>query len=145
MGKDRREIRLIIDMAHDRKLVLGGSSITLEQLEGVPTFQAAPIVRDELEREMIESGYLEGAPFRWVGVVIRYGLKYEAQPHINGIDKTHGDLDLAIEIDTHDLLDADLDGVVAMFRKATLTALVGAGEKYGLKVERMRKLLKDAL
>lgn len=130
-------------MAHNRKLVLGGSSLTLARLEHVPDFQAAPIVRDDLEREMIESGYLDDAPFKWIGVVIRYGLKYEAEPHYNGIDKKHGDLDLAIEIDTHDLLDADLAGVIAMFRKATLIALVHAGEKYGLKVDRMKDLLAE--
>lgn len=131
-------------MAHNRKLVLGGSSLTAARLEDVPTFQAAPIVRDDLEKEMIVSGYLEDAPFKWVGVVIRYGLKYEDKPHYNGIDKRRGDLDLAIEIDTHDLLDANLEEVVSIFRKATLTALVDAGDKYGLKVERMKELLAKA-
>lgn len=131
-------------MAHNRKLVLGGSSLTLASLDEVPDFQAAKIVRDDLEREMIQSDYLEGAPFKWVGVVIRYGLKYENKPHYNGIDKKRGDLDLAIEVDTHDLLDADLNGLTAIFRKATLIALVDAGERYGLKVDRMKELLAEA-
>lgn len=131
-------------MAHNRKLVLGGSSITQVRLEHVPDFEAASIVRDEIEKEMVDSGYLENAPFIWVGVVIRYGLKYETEPHFNGIDKRHGDLDLAIEIDTHDLLDSDLGKVVAIFRRATLIALVCAGEKYRLKVDRLKFLLEVA-
>jgi len=93
---------------------------------------------------MVNSGYLEAAPFKWVGVIIRYGLKYETEPQYHGINKKHGDLALTIEVDTHDLLDADLAGVVAMFRKATLIALVHAGRKYKLKTDRLEDLLAEA-
>ena len=128
-------------MVHDRKLVLGGISLTQARLRGVRDLEALTFVRDELEREMIESAYLDGAPFKWVGIIIRYGLKDDQAPEFARINRKHGDLPLAIEIDTHKLLNASYEQLVLIFRKATLIALVNAGEKYGLKSGRMKLLL----
>lgn len=40
-------------------------------------------VRDELESELIKSGYLADAPFQWVGLIIRYGLVDETKPSLS--------------------------------------------------------------
>ena len=108
------------------------------------TGEAATAVRDELEGEMIESGYLNGAPFEWVGLIIRYGLKDDDKPSYSRINKKHGDLPIAIEIDTHRFLGAPYEEVANVFRKATLISLIHAGQKYGLKVARLEKLLADS-
>ena len=129
-------------MSHSRKLVLSGVALTKARIEAKQNAAAANRVRDELEQELIASDFLKMAPFRWVGLVIRYGLKDENEPHYYKIDQKHGDLPLAIEVDTHRLLEASEDEMAAVYRKATLTALIHAGEKYHLPVDRLRSLLK---
>jgi immunity protein 39 of polymorphic toxin system len=131
-------------MAHNRKLVLSGVALTKVRIPAKQNAAAANRVRDELEQEIVESGFLQQAPFKWIGLIIRYGLKDENEPHYDTIDQKHGDLPIAIEIDTRRLLVASEDEMAAVYRKATLTALVHAGEKYQLPVERLRKLLKAA-
>lgn len=98
-------------------------------------------VRDELEQEIIECGYLDQAPFKWVGLLIRKGLVDETEPHYEKIDRKHGDLPLAIEVDTHRLLNASEDEIAAVYRRATLIALIHAGEQYGLPTGRLKLLL----
>lgn len=128
-------------MVHNRKLVLGATSLTMAPLPAKKIGAAATRVRDELEQEIVASGYLKGAPFKWVGLIVREGLVDESEPHYDGIDSKDGELPLTIEIDTRRLLDATEDEMTTVYRNATLTALVHAGEKYGLKVDRMKELL----
>jgi len=127
-------------MAHNRKLVLGGVALVKARIPARQNAAAAGAVRDELEAELISSGYFEGAPFRWVGLIVRYGLKDEAQPHYNAIHKDAGDLPLAIEIDTTRLLHKSTEEMAAVYREATLAALIHAGRRYGLKVDRLMEL-----
>jgi len=131
-------------MAHNRKLVLSGVALTKAKIPARQNAAAANRVRDELEREIIESGFLEHAPFKWVALIIRYGLIDETEPRYDKIDQGHGDLPLAIEIDTHRLLKASEEEMMAVYRKVTLTALVHAGERYKLPVHRLKALLAAA-
>lgn len=131
-------------MAHNRKLVIGGVALTKARVPAKPMAAAANRVRDELEEEVIRSGYLDGAPFRWVGLIIREGLVDETEPHYEKINAKHGDLPLAIEIDVHRLLGVSEDEMATVYRKATLIALIHAGERYGLPVTRLQSLLEAA-
>ena len=130
-------------MAHNRKLVLSATALTLGNVNKDYDFEASNVVRDDLEREIIESGYLDGAPFKWVGLMLLYGLNYLNQPVYDRIDHKDGELPMEIEIDTHDLLDAKLGDVVMIFRRATLMALIHAGRKYKLKIDRLEALLAE--
>ena len=130
-------------MAHNRKLVLGATALTLGNVNRDYDFEAADIVRNDLEREIIESGYLEGAPFKFVALMLLYGLNYLTQPVYERIGKHDKALPMEIEIDTHDLLDAKLGDVVMIFRRATLMALIHAGRKYKLKIDRLEALLAE--
>ena len=132
-------------MAHDRKLVIGGVALTKARLKPAIMAAAMDQARDALEGEIIRSGYLDGAPFRWVGLIIREGLVDEAEPHYERISAKHGDLPIAIEVDTHRLLGATTDQAERIYRKAALVALVHAGEKYGLNVEQLSTLLREAM
>ncbi len=67
--------------------------------------------------------------------MLRYGLKNDNVPYYEPINKEHGDLPLAIELDTHDLLIADPDDLKRLFTIATLNALIHAGHKYRLPTE----------
>ncbi|HZF41805.1 MAG TPA: Imm39 family immunity protein [Sphingomonadaceae bacterium] len=128
-------------MAHNRKLVLSGVALTKARIPPRQNAAAANRVRDELEREIVEARFLEGAPFKWVGLIIRYGLVDETEPHYDRINHEHGDLPLAIEIDTHRLLDVSEDEMASVYRRATLTALIHAGKKFELPVHRLQGLL----
>lgn len=119
-------------MAHNRKLVIGVVSLTIAKIRGdIPILSE---VRDELEQLLIQSNYLDGAPFKWVGMILRYGLKNDASPVYEKINSKHGDLPLAIEIDTHELIGASKEQMKHIFTKATLIALIDAGRKYNLPV-----------
>lgn len=131
-------------MAHDRKLVIGCVALTKAKVRPVKALgSAANRVRDELEQAMIQCGYLENAPFRWVGLIIRLGLTDEAKPQYSRINSNHRDLPLGIEIDVHRLLDVSEDEMARVIRSATVTALVHAGEKYKLPVYRLQTLLEQ--
>lgn len=131
-------------MAHNRKLVLGGVALTKARIPARRNAAAAALVRDELEQEMIDSGYLLDAPFSWVGLMVRYGLKDEAVPHYEIIDKDHGDLPVAIEIDVRRMVDASEDQLSQIYRVTTLRVLIHAGEKFGLPVDRLKTLLAES-
>ncbi|WP_164119065.1 Imm39 family immunity protein [Sphingorhabdus sp. Alg239-R122] len=128
-------------MAHNRQLVISGVSLTEANLKLFKPWSITSIVRDELEQEIICSGYLDNAPFKWIGLILRYGLKNDVEPHYERINEQHGDLPLAMELDTHILIESSKDELITIFRKATLIALVHAGKKYSLKTDRLEELL----
>lgn len=131
-------------MVHNRRLAFSGVAMTNARLRGNRTFVAAEIVREELEGELIVSNYFNDNIFKNISISIRYGLKYDNEPVFWKINKKNQELPMAIEIDVNDLLEADQQHTNAIFRKAALIALVNAGEKYGLKVDRMKELLAAA-
>ncbi len=118
----------------NRKLVLSGISLTTARPNRYD-IQAMQDLSSELEPIMISSGFLREAPFKWIGLSIRYGLTNDDKPVYQGINKKHGDLSLAIEVDTHELQNADLKDIKRIFGVATLKALIHAGEKYKLPTE----------
>jgi hypothetical protein len=120
---------MIAQPPHNRKLGLCGVSLTKAKVHK-QSAQAADLVRDAVEDLMIEAGYLDGAPFSWVTVAIRYGLTNDEEPSYQAINKTYGDLPLSIEVDTHEFIDASLDQLKVIFGKAVLKALIHAGRKY---------------
>jgi hypothetical protein len=130
-------------MAHDRKLALSGVALTMARIPAKKNASAATRARDDLEQEIIQSGYLENAPFKWVGLSIRYGLVNETKPHYYKIDIRDGELPLAIEIDVNRLLDVTEEEMVVVYRKTTLIALAHAGKKYGLNTSRIDQLLAE--
>ncbi len=120
---------MIAKPPHDRKLVLGGVALTMQR-ENRHEMEAVNTVRDEIEAVVIDSGYLGGAPFSWVTLAIRYGLKNDEAPVYQRVSKKYGDLPLAIEVDCREMVDAPLEEVIVVFKRATLKALVHAGRKY---------------
>ncbi len=102
-------------------------------------------IMDEMERLMIETGYLDNAPFKWVGLILRYGLKNEDEPHYQRINKKYGDLPVAIELDTNELRNASREELKEIFTIATLKVLVHVARKYGLPGERFAEMLRARL
>ncbi len=125
-------------MAHKRKIVLGGVSLTPARLNRA-IHQVSSEVMDEVEALMLESGYLEHAPFKWVGLIFRYGLKNENEPHYKPIDPKDGELPLAIELDTHELRAASPEELRRKLCLGALTALIHAGRKFDLPTARLEE------
>lgn len=99
---------------HNRKLALGGVSLTKAKLNK-NNGKALDFVRDEVEKVIIDSHFLEGATFSWITIIIRYGLKNDDKPSYKAINKKYGDLPLAIEIDTNELIEASFDELKVNF------------------------------
>lgn len=118
---------------HNHKLGLSGAAMTTQRLPRY-TIEVATYVRDKLEKLMLDSGYLNGAPFDWVTVSLRYGLKNEDEPHYEPINKKYGDIPLAIELDARELAVASREEMEKVFEIAVLKSLIAAGRKFNLSV-----------
>ena len=86
---------------------------------------------------MVDSAYLQRAPFSWVSVMIRFGLNDDDSPAYQRINRKNGVLDLSIEIDTHRVLRASEADMRAVFKEAVLRALIHIGRKYDLSIDRL--------
>lgn len=121
---------------HNRKLVFSGVALTLGSMDN--DLRVMGELKDTLEPLMINSGYLNNAPFLWVGIVFLYGLKNETVPHYQRIHKKYGDLPLTLELDMRIFLTADEEDpelLKEFFEIATLDCLTHAGKKYKLPIE----------
>jgi hypothetical protein len=129
-------------MAHNRKLAVSAADLVANlRLRIRDDIAAGSEVRDELEEALISTHYLNNAPFNWVGLTWRYGLKNEEVPQYQGIDKSDGELALAIELDAHELREADRDEFKRLLSIATLKALIHAGKKYELPTQALEERL----
>jgi hypothetical protein len=131
-------------MAHNRKLVVGGAALT-EARNNRHCISVAAEIMDELEPVMVSTGYLNNAPFKWVSLILRFGLKNDDQPSYQRINKKYGDLPVAIELDTHVLQRANRDELKEIFTVATLKVLVHVAQKYGLPGDKFVEMLRDRL
>ena len=120
-------------MAHNRKLVIGGVALVKARLKN--TGPAMVSVCGELEKVLADSEFFANAPFSWISLIIRYGLENNFEPVYQRSNKTHGDLSASIEVDTHPLLGADLEATKAVFRRATIEALLHVALKYNLQAK----------
>lgn len=127
---------------HNRKLGLLGAAMTTTRLPRF-TIEIGTKVRDEVEGMMLASGFLDGAPFEWVTVSLRYGLKNDDEPKFEPVNKRYGDLPLAIELDTRELAVASREEMKLAFEVATLKALISAGRKFDLEYSQLQRRLEE--
>ena len=124
---------------HGRRLAFSGIALTKAR-NPKDSIKALSEVRDELERILIESRFFETAPFSWVGISIRYGMKTGTTTHFGAICKKDGELPLAIEIETAHMQGASLVDLKTQFTAAALKALISAAERYGLATDLVTQL-----
>ncbi len=122
---------------HNRKLGLTGTALTKAR-NPKGDVQALSAARDEIEQVLIDTGFCIDAPFSWVTIAIRFGLKKEDVPHYQGVNKKYGDLSLAIEVSVEEMLKASLSELKDIFKEAALKALIHAGERYERPVSELR-------
>lgn len=124
-------------MGHNRKLVLGGVALVRARLPN--DVQALSNVRDELEAMLIETRFLDGAPFKWISLIIKYGLEDASAPVYKKISVRHGDLPLSIEIDTQRIVGASVEETAQVFCRAATAALRHVAKKYNLPVDALER------
>ena len=116
---------------HNKKFVSGSTALVMGRVKnGLKLMPQA-----EIERFMDNSQFLKNAPFLWVSLSYRYGIKNNLKILFQGINKKYGDLDIALELDMEILKWADknnLDLLRDIFMIAALEALIQVGEKYKL-------------
>lgn len=134
---------MIASPPHGRKLGLVGVALTKAR-NNRKDVEALSQVRDEIEGLLIDSHYLVNAPFSWVTLSIRFGLKDDSTPSYGKINKRYGDLPLAIEVDAHSMGAASLEELKRRFKIATLIALIHAGQKYARPVTSLEDALSQS-
>ncbi|MGE3165388.1 MAG: Imm39 family immunity protein [Planctomycetota bacterium] len=128
---------------HDRKLGLTGTALTLAR-NPKGDVAALTAVRDELEAHLVAADFFDGAPFSWITISIRFGLKDEEEPHFQPINKKYGDLPLSIEIASAAIANASFDALKSQFRLAALRALLAAASRYSRPDEVLKVLFAAA-
>ena len=91
-------------------------------------------VRDEIESILIKCSWFDSAPFKWVGLIIRYGLACDAVPSFERINKRYGDLPISIEVNVKDIYQIHNDKKLLSnyFKQITLLSLIAVAERYSL-------------
>lgn len=118
---------------HDRKFTFSMVSLTKARPPRKKD-RATLMIRDNLDSYIKQSGFLDNAPFIWIALSIRYGLKNDEKPGYQRISKKYGDLPVYIEIDTHELLEHKEDEAT-LYRihyRPCLLALIDIAKKYKL-------------
>jgi hypothetical protein len=100
-------------------------------------------VRDDIEQRLLESDFFTNAPFKWVGLVIRYGLRNETRPRYERINRVHGDLPIAIELDARELKEMSTDVLRKAFTVATLEALLDVARQFDRPDQPLRRYLEE--
>lgn len=117
--------------SHNRLIGLFGTSLTRARVNR-GTLEAMRRVVEYLEPIARSVGFFDAAPFQWMTVSLRFGLKNEDAPHYERISKKYEDLPVAIELDAHEVQLASQEELEELFLLATLKTLVHVGKKYRL-------------
>lgn len=127
---------------HDRRFVAGAVALTGARLPR-SRIAIAQQSSDEIEALLIGSGFLEHAPFWWVGLIYRFGLKTDPVPEIRRINRAIGKLPIAFELDVHLLYRQDDETIYRVYCASALWALVHVGRKYNLPTEALEARLAE--
>ena len=122
-------------MAHNRKFVPGYIFYVRGHLMNI---KKTACIHNDLEKIVVESGMLENAPFKWIGLMYRFGTKNILKPSYMRVSKKDGELPLAVEIKFEILRWADHYNVpflIEIFMIAGLEALLHVCDKYKLPKE----------
>jgi hypothetical protein len=127
-------------MSHNRLFVASGVALVKEQMKHHG--KALIYLGTRMEELLKEQNFFNQAPFKWIGMNLRFGTKNKTVPWYQGMSKKYGDLNIAIELDANILQWLDKnepDRLKEIFLIATLEALMRVGEKYNLPTQRLEK------
>ena len=127
---------------HDKRYVSGSVALTGARLPRT-TMAMGQKSDNEIEALLISSGFLEHAPFWWIGLMYREGLKNDPVPEIRRINRAIGKLPIAFELDVHLLYRQDDETIYRVYCASALWALVHVGRKYNLPTEALEARLAE--
>ncbi len=90
---------------------------------------------DRLEPELQKANFLDNAPFETVSVVFRFGEKNGTSTEYATIDKRHGELPVAMELEMDSLRQMSREEVGSVLLDATLGILMKIGCEYDLPLD----------
>ena len=131
---------MIPDHLKDRKLGLMGVDLVKSRIKN--TYKVYEKINPYLNDFLKQNSYYEATPFKWVGLVWRYGIKNDLVPEYERINKKYGDLPIAIELRADILMWADQNDLKLLediYMIATLEALIHVAKKYKLPTEPLEK------
>jgi len=131
---------MIAQPKHGRKLALTGIALTMERYNQYDDI-VSDVVRNQIEKILINTHFFKVTPFSWITLAVRYGLKNEEKPHYQKINQIYGDLPLAIEIDVNETVGASLEVMKCIVGRAVLVSVIHAGKKYSCPVEALEIML----
>ena len=131
---------MVAQPKHGRRLVLSGVALTMGQ-DNDHSYEALVYCRNRVESALIENKFFYGAPFSWIGLSIRYGIKNDEHVQYIDLDEKDGELALAIEIDTHDTLNASFEKMKNIIGIAVLKSVIQVGEKYDRPIKPLVKIM----
>ena len=118
----------------DRRVGCGATALVMGRLRNKEKWEDI-IKLDTLVRQ---NDLFKDAPFLWVGISYRYGIKNNLKIEFSRVGKKYGDLFVALELDMEILMWADrnnLDLLHDIFMIAALEALLQVCDKYKLPKE----------
>ena len=124
-------------MAHDRRLVTSGSIVVPGRLRDSSAIRSE--VRDELEAMLVETGFFERAPFRWIGLMFRYSDETNLVPEFEPIDPSDGELPMTIELELRSVRRLPREEAKRVHQLAAIDAIISAAQKFGLPDEALWK------
>ena len=84
-----------------------------------------------IEKELEQSGFLKGAPFDTVNLILVFGGAW-GEPELGRIVAKHSELSASIELPKQELTRLSVDELVPLFSQATLSVLRAVGARYSL-------------
>ena len=131
-------------MPNNRRLNLGAVALVKGKVRNdIPTMTA---VRDEFETVLSKSGWFPSAPFKSIGLILRYGTKTNLNPQFQRIHKPSGELEIAVDLNMEELRGAHREpGKLESLAKAAISgALLGVAEKYELPKDKIEEFMARA-
>ena len=120
-------------MAEVRNLVVGAVSLVKCRIKN--DGQAALAARNEIEPALEAHGYLKGAPFRTVSLIVRYGERDNLNPEIGEVDGRRSMLPVAVELSARRLEKLDVEALTEEFRTAMIEVLCDVAANFDLPFE----------
>jgi hypothetical protein len=120
----------------DRRIGFLGIALVFGRLKN--TGKAWDAIEIPLDHLLRSNDYFKGAPFLYVQLAFRYGIKNNLNLEFERINKQYGALPVALELDMEILQWADknnLELLQDIFMIASLEALIQVAKKYKLPLE----------
>lgn len=117
-------------MSKRRTLLIGGAANKRVNLREDGRIMVE--ICEELEPLLRQMDFVGTAPFETISLIIRYGCTRCETPEYGKIDRVHGELPIAVELELDMLRRVDRNELKRQFLDITLAALIDVAKVYRL-------------